>query len=41
MVVDFAVDGQNDAVVRIGQGLGTAVYSFVRSHVSVAIMVAE
>lgn len=41
MVVDLAVDSQNDAVVRIGQGLGTAVYSLVRSQVSVVIIVGE
>lgn len=41
MVVDLAVDSQNDAVVRIGQGLGTAVCSFVTSHVSVVTIVGE
>lgn len=34
VVVDLAVDGQNDAIVRVGQGLGAAVCSFVRSTVS-------
>lgn len=31
MVIDLAIDGENDAVIGVGQGLGTALWSCVSS----------
>lgn len=32
MVVDLAIDGENDAVIGVGKGLGTALWLCVSSH---------
>jgi hypothetical protein len=32
VVVDLAIDGENDAVIGVGQGLGTALWFCVSSY---------